>query len=366
MKSATITLFSATLLAAVSLVTAHGSVSSLESGGKSFVGPIPGSGSDSDSPVRTISTLEPLTDPSSEDMKCGPKAAASAKAVADVKAGGTVTWGWRSGESNIAWPHRWGPVMLYAYQCPEGTDASACAPPSGAEWLLLDAQGFDSEASAVPDSTGWIQDRFHNNMTVPSTIPASLPSGNYLLRHEIIALHKGDVIGGAEYYVSCSQVRVTGGPSGRVKAAGGQLVAIPGVYKESDSGIHVNVFNGNLNSTSYKMPGPAVFGASGNGGTVNTTPGSGDSSDGQDSGSSAPASTSGTSTASTAASTSATSTSDPTAPSPTKTSSCKRKVSKRTIRKRKLARAVVAEGLELRNTPRRITNLHRRRVLSMH
>jgi lytic cellulose monooxygenase (C1-hydroxylating) len=37
------------------------------------------------------------------------------------------------------------------------------------------------------------------------TIPADVPSGDYLLRAEINALHVASSVGGAQFYVSCCQ-----------------------------------------------------------------------------------------------------------------------------------------------------------------
>jgi len=227
--------------------------------------------------------------------------------------------------------------MLYAYQCPDGVDAKDCKPPSADGWTLIDAQAFDPNPSQVPNSNGWTQDRFHNNMTVPSPIPKGLPNGNYLFRHEIIALHRA-MDSGAEYYVSCTQARVSGSSSGSTKSAGAQLVALPGFYSGNEKGIKVNVFDSNLNAGNYVMPGPKLFSGKatgGNGGAQN--PGS----------SPAPSSSDSEST-----------------PKPTSSpSTCKRRVKKRsmrnhkksTLRKRHLARAAAAaDGIALRGTPKRI------------
>lgn len=69
--------------------------------------------------------------------------------------------------------------------------------------------------------------------TVP--IPSNLAAGNYLLRHEIIALHLGTSLGGAEFYPSCTQITVTGNGNGQ--ASGNELVSFPGAYKDNDKGI---------------------------------------------------------------------------------------------------------------------------------
>jgi hypothetical protein len=88
--------------------------------------------------------------------------------------------------------------------------------------------------------------------TVSVTIPKNLPSGDYLLRVEHIALHSASTVGGAQFYISCAQVSVTGGGSGTPSP----LVSFPGAYSATDPGIKVNIYSG---STSYTPPGPAVW-----------------------------------------------------------------------------------------------------------
>ena len=74
--------------------------------------------------------------------------------------------------------------------------------------------------------------------TIPFTIPAATPSGDYLIRMEQIALHVASSVGGAQFYLSCGQVTVTGGGSGTP----GPLVAFPGAYSATDPGILIDVY----------------------------------------------------------------------------------------------------------------------------
>ena len=70
-------------------------------------------------------------------------------------------------------------------------------------------------------------------------IPKALPSGDYLLRVEHIALHQASQTNGAQFYISCAQITVTGGGSG----SPGPLVSFPGAYSASDPGIKVNIYS---------------------------------------------------------------------------------------------------------------------------
>ncbi|KZV78587.1 hypothetical protein EXIGLDRAFT_824366, partial [Exidia glandulosa HHB12029] len=61
-------------------------------------------------------------------------------------------------------------------------------------------------------------------------IPKNVPSGEYLLRTEYIALCVAYYFGGAQFYIGCAQIAVTGGGNGTPSP----LVSIPGVYTGND------------------------------------------------------------------------------------------------------------------------------------
>ncbi|CAN9316513.1 unnamed protein product [Alternaria alternata] len=83
-------------------------------------------------------------------------------------------------------------------------------------------------------------------------IPKNVPSGKYLVRVESIALHQASSVGGAQMYLSCAQVEVIGGGSGKP----GPLVAFPGAYNANDPGLRWSYYP---IATSYTAPGPAVW-----------------------------------------------------------------------------------------------------------
>ena len=74
--------------------------------------------------------------------------------------------------------------------------------------------------------------------TVQFKIPTSLPSGDYLFRIEHIGLHAAASANGAQFYISCGQLSVTGGGTG----VPSPLVAFPGAYKATDPGIMLNIY----------------------------------------------------------------------------------------------------------------------------
>lgn len=73
----------------------------------------------------------------------------------------------------------------------------------------------------------------------PSTakIPSGLAPGEYLIRNEIIGLHNAMSPGGAEFYPSCTQLKVTGNGSPKPS----NTVKFPGGYKTSDKGLVFDV-----------------------------------------------------------------------------------------------------------------------------
>lgn len=93
---------------------------------------------------------------------------------------------------------------------------------------------------------------FLDTEVVEFTVPQSIPSGDYLVRVESIALHQAQAVGGAQIYLSCAQVTVTGGGSGTP----GPLVSIPGAYSANDPGLLWSYYPV---PTSYTAPGPAVW-----------------------------------------------------------------------------------------------------------
>lgn len=69
------------------------------------------------------------------------------------------------------------------------------------------------------------------------TIPSNIAPGNYIIRHEIIALHLSNEMGGAEFYPSCSQLNISGSGTGAPTSS--ELVSLPGAYADNDPGIYV-------------------------------------------------------------------------------------------------------------------------------
>jgi hypothetical protein len=85
------------------------------------------------------------------------------------------------------------------------------------------------------------------------TIPKCLADGDYLLRAEHIGLHSAGSVGGAQFYLSCAQLSVSGGTG---TYAPKTLVSFPGAYAATDPGIKINIYY--PIPTEYTPPGPAA------------------------------------------------------------------------------------------------------------
>lgn len=67
------------------------------------------------------------------------------------------------------------------------------------------------------------------------TMPSCIAPGDYLLRVELIALHSAGSQGGAQFYMECAQIRVTGSGT----KTGTNFVSMPGPYSPTDPGVLV-------------------------------------------------------------------------------------------------------------------------------
>lgn len=101
-------------------------------------------------------------------------------------------------------------------------------------------------------SQTWAQAKLvQQNGTWSATVPKSLAPGNYVFRHELIALHGANTLNGAQNYPQCFNIKITG--SGTANPTGTLGTAL---YKNTDPGIYLNPYQ---TITSYKIPGPALF-----------------------------------------------------------------------------------------------------------
>ncbi|CAE6460929.1 unnamed protein product [Rhizoctonia solani] len=172
------------------------------------------------------------------------------KTVIDVPAGATITHEWHHNlngpepsnpDDPIGLSHL-GPVVVYLAKVPDATQESV----TGLKWFKIAEDGLDSNGQ-------WGVNRLINNGgKATAVVPKCIPSGHYFLRAEIIALHAAASYPGAQLYMGCAQINVTGGGS-----ASPATVSLPGAYSPTDPGITISIYYPPL--TNYIIPGPRPF-----------------------------------------------------------------------------------------------------------
>ncbi|KAF2180631.1 carbohydrate-binding module family 1 protein [Zopfia rhizophila CBS 207.26] len=246
-----------TFTAAASLLataSAHGGVGTYTIGSTPY-----NSASGQKSIQRQYETFNPLMIPDLQtvNIRCNNKGVLGTGLSATIAAGDKIKTHWTQ------WTHRPSAVMIYMAKCP----SSGCNNWDGAGkvWFKISHEGL---MSGTQNGGKWAGDIIVDTLDWTVTIPASLAPGEYLIRHELLALHQRD---NPQFYPECAQLTVTG--TGTSSPPSSLLVSFPGAYSASDPGVAFNIdSDAAKTATSYPIPGPAVWdgtssGSPGNGGS---------------------------------------------------------------------------------------------------
>ncbi|KAF4969825.1 hypothetical protein FZEAL_10158 [Fusarium zealandicum] len=224
-----------------STVSAHGHVAKIVADGETYTGGIPHS-----APADAVGWAAGNQDNgfvapdafNTEDILCH-KDGKPVKNAVTVAAGNTVTLTWDT------WPesHK-GPVTDYLAPV---AGAFTNIDKSRLKFAKIAEQGLVSGSNPGK----WASDALMaDSFSWDVTIPANLKPGNYVLRHEILALHSAGQENGAQAYPQCINIKVTGSGTGTLK--GGDLTTF---YKAADPGVLFNLYGA---FSSYEIPGPKV------------------------------------------------------------------------------------------------------------
>ncbi|XXH01300.1 hypothetical protein Hte_007656 [Hypoxylon texense] len=214
--------------------------------------------------IRTPSYDGPITDVTTNDVACngGPNPTTPSDKIINVKAGSTVNAIWRhtltSGPEDVMDASHLGPTLAYLKKVDDATTDKGY----GSGWFKIQHDGYSNGV--------WGTSKVINNQgKQPITIPACLPDGQYLLRAEMIALHGASSNQGAQLYMECAQINISGGTATKTPST---TYSFPGAYKQNDPGILVNIYSMSKDSQ-YAIPGPDPFtcSAGGAGGGSQTT-----------------------------------------------------------------------------------------------
>ncbi|KAG5651058.1 hypothetical protein H0H81_010040 [Sphagnurus paluster] len=180
--------------------------------------------------VRQPVNNSPVQDITTKDARCNVNPTAATTTVS-VAAGSKIGFVLDNSLYHL------GPAAIYLGKAPS---TAAAWDGSGANWFKIAEWGATFNPFTFTT---------YNLNTLTTTIPASTPAGEYLVRIEQIGLH---VAGAPQWYISCAQIKITGGGSGNPAK-----VSIPGYVSANDPGLTVNIYY--PVPTSYKVPGPAVW-----------------------------------------------------------------------------------------------------------
>ncbi|OLN92290.1 Polysaccharide monooxygenase Cel61a 1 [Colletotrichum chlorophyti] len=231
----------ATLVGA-SAVSAHGFVEKITAGGKTVDNYNPTSAPYNANPPAVAGWAAEQQDlgfvapdaAGDPDIICH-KSATPGKSSIKVAAGEKISVKWNT------WPesHK-GPVIDYLAKC-SGDCSSA---------TKTDLKFFKIAQKGLTGGSWAADELIENDLTWDITIPGDIAAGNYVLRHEIIALHSAGQENGAQFYPQCINLEVSGG--GSANPAG---VAGTSLYKATDPGVLFDIYNGK----EYTVPGPALY-----------------------------------------------------------------------------------------------------------
>jgi len=204
-------------------------------------------------------------------LACGASSNVPAAELASIAAVSSLSVQWVNGGGSVFWPHNMGPLMTYMAAC-QKTDCSD-------DPTTLDFFKIAEEGQTTPGGSVWAEEQLYEGLPIKITIPSCIPSGSYIMRHEVINLARAST-GQAEAFPECFQLQVTGGgsstPAEFVKSLKPDEVArFPGAYNATDAGLNFDPYTPGKD---YPFPGPQIAGAINNGGDgggeKSTTPGS--------------------------------------------------------------------------------------------
>ncbi|KAH8199307.1 hypothetical protein TruAng_006543 [Truncatella angustata] len=189
--------------------------------------------------IRMPPSNSPVTDVTSDDISCNVNGNDVPSAVDTIAAneGDKITVNWDISSHP-------GPITHFLFG---PVDDAAQATGIGAGWFKIDERDYVDGAWA----NEYLSD---NGGNYTFSLPTGLQSGEYLLRSEMLALHGAQTVGGAQFYIGCAQLKVTGTGSGSCTPS----ISLPGAYNAEDDNIYIpNVYNG-FDPTTYTAPGGDV------------------------------------------------------------------------------------------------------------
>ncbi|CAG9948008.1 unnamed protein product [Clonostachys rosea f. rosea IK726] len=178
----------------------------------------------------------PVIDLTSSDLRCNVGGlSGSSTVVRDIQAGGSFTF-----HTDVAVYHQ-GPVSVYLSKAPSSVQSYD----GSGSWAKIADLGPTFNGNSVTWPLA---------QTYTFKLPTCLPDGEYLLRIQQLGIHNPWPAGIPQFYIACAHIKVTGGSN---TAAWKPSLTIPGVFKETDPGYTVNIYQPEFKS--YTIPGGSVM-----------------------------------------------------------------------------------------------------------
>ncbi|PSK56750.1 hypothetical protein B9Z65_6374 [Elsinoe australis] len=232
----------AAVVSSVSLATAHGIVDTIWGGGQVWSGKAPWQDVYSPGWSAENNDYGYVWDVKNVNMTCHRGAKPGTQFI-PLAAGSNVKLHW-SGE----WPHP-GPVLSYLARCP---GSCTNVNPNDLKFFKIAHSGLLKNPNASSTDLYWAANKVRDNQNnAVVKIPTNIKAGNYVLRHEIIALHSAFNETGVQFYPQCVNLKINGG--GDLQPTG---IPATQLYGQRDPGILINIYW--PIPTSYAIPGPKI------------------------------------------------------------------------------------------------------------
>ncbi|KZS93991.1 hypothetical protein SISNIDRAFT_484953 [Sistotremastrum niveocremeum HHB9708] len=186
--------------------------------------------------TRLPPNTSPVTDVTSPNIACNVGGTTPAPAVTVISAGSNLTALWIP-DTHV------GPNIVYVAKVTGNILTTTNL--QGLRWIK--ARIVDPTKGPTPG--GWSAPLPNGEYSF--LIPTRLACGQYFLRIESIGFHAASSIGGAQFFLSCVQIDITGGGGGYPVGTG---ILLPGGYTGTDPGIVFNPYTTPY-PTSYPFPG---------------------------------------------------------------------------------------------------------------
>ncbi|GAM83789.1 hypothetical protein ANO11243_017790 [Dothideomycetidae sp. 11243] len=237
--------FITTLATAATLLpfaSAHGVVQRIIGGGQPWAGGIPWQVVDAPAWHAQNFDYGYVSDVSNINITCH-KGAYPGSQYIPLAAGSEVKMEWSG-----SWPHP-GPVMSYLARCP---GSCTQADPATLQFFKIAESGLLKNTNNTWEGLYWASNALRDNSnTGVVKLPSNIKPGNYVLRHEILALHAAYNVSGAQFYPQCVNLRISG--HGNLEPTGTPATKL---YNQTGPGVLINIYW--PTPTKYAIPGPPV------------------------------------------------------------------------------------------------------------